>query len=86
MGSGAGGLLPHWSSARDRESVWQYTAIDAYTSYTLFVISRLRHDQRTREYAARRTREGRSKAKIIRCLTQYVARDVYHPMVTLDTP
>jgi transposase len=52
----------------------------------LVAISRLRHDQRTREYAARRTQEGRSKAEIIRCLKRYVARDVYRLLVTLDTP
>jgi hypothetical protein len=31
----------------------------------------------TREYAARRTRQGRSTAETIRCLKRYVAREVY---------
>jgi transposase len=41
------------------------------------VITRLRHDPRTRAYAERRTAEGMSKKEIIRCLKRYVAREVY---------
>ena len=41
------------------------------------VIVRLRHDARTKEYAERRTTEGKSKAEIIRCLKRYVAREVF---------
>lgn len=41
------------------------------------VLSRLRHDDRTRAYADRKTREGRSRRDIIRCLKRYVARDLY---------
>lgn len=41
------------------------------------VVVRLRHDQRTKEYMERRTKEGKSKAEIIRCLKRYVAREVF---------
>ena len=41
------------------------------------VICRLRHDDRTRVYVDRRTKEGRSKTEIIRCLKRYVAREVF---------
>jgi transposase len=41
------------------------------------VLTRLRHDPRTRAYAERRTAEGLSKKEIIRCLKRYVAREVY---------
>lgn len=41
------------------------------------VLGRLRHDQRTKTYAARRTAEGLSKPEIIRCLKRYVARELY---------
>jgi transposase len=41
------------------------------------VLSRLRYDDRTRAYADRRTRQGRSRREIIRCLKRYVARDLY---------
>ncbi len=44
--------------------------------YTVVVV-RLRWDERTREYARRRTAEGLSKPEIIRCLKRYVAREVF---------
>jgi transposase len=50
--------------------------------YTV-VLTRLRLDQRTRNYVARRTGEGLSKREIIRCLQRYVARELYQHLVTL---
>ncbi|MGO4636306.1 hypothetical protein AB4225_36215 [Streptomyces sp. 2RAF24] len=44
--------------------------------YTI-VLVRMRHDQRTRDYAARRTAEGMSTKDIMRCLKRFVAREVY---------
>jgi transposase len=44
--------------------------------YTI-VLTRLGRDQRTRDYAAKRTTEGKSKKEIIRCLKRYVARGVF---------
>jgi hypothetical protein len=41
------------------------------------VVARLRHDPRTRDYLARRIREGKSKKEAIRCLKRYVAREVF---------
>lgn len=41
------------------------------------VLSRLRYGERTRAYADRRTREGRTRRENIRCLKRYVARDLY---------
>jgi transposase len=41
------------------------------------VMTRLATDPRTRTYAERRTKEGRSKAEIIRVLKRYVARELY---------
>jgi transposase len=41
------------------------------------VMTRLRSDQRTQAYLARRLGEGRSKREIIRILKRYVAREVY---------
>jgi transposase len=38
---------------------------------------RLRWDPDTRAYVERRTKEGKSKKDIIRCLKRYVAREVY---------
>ena len=42
------------------------------------VITRLRNDPRTQAYMARRLADGRSKPEVIRILTRYVAREVYH--------
>lgn len=50
------------------------------------VLNRLRYDQRTRNYAARRTTEGLSKPEIIRCLKRYVARELYHALQPVNPP
>jgi transposase len=41
------------------------------------VVARLRHHQPTKDYLARRIREGKSKKEAIRCLKRYVAREVF---------
>jgi transposase len=41
------------------------------------VMSRLRNDPRTQQYARRRSAEGKSNREIIRCLKRYVAREVF---------
>jgi transposase len=50
---------------------------DANRALHLIAVVRLRYCQRTRAYAERRTREGKSKREIIRCLKRYIAREVY---------
>jgi len=50
--------------------------------YTV-VLARLRLDERTRAYVARRTAEGLSRREIIRCLQRYVARELYQALVRL---
>ncbi|WP_196470139.1 hypothetical protein [Planomonospora sp. ID91781] len=44
-------------------------------------MTRLSRDQRTRDYAERRTSEGKTKKEIIRCLKRYVTREVF-PIIT----
>ncbi|MFE3542373.1 IS110 family transposase [Nocardia sp. NPDC059177] len=44
------------------------------------VIVRLRYDQRTRDYVARRTIDGKTKPEIIRCLKRYLAREVFRAL------
>ena len=44
------------------------------------VIVRLATHEPTRNYMARRTQEGMSKAEIIRCLKRYVAREIYREL------
>lgn len=41
------------------------------------VVVRLRHEARTKDYLDRRTKEGKTKREIMRCLKRYVAREVY---------
>ena len=55
------------------------------------VVVRLRHDPRTQAYMHRRTKEGMSKAEVIRCLKRYVAREIfsslrYSPNAAENTP
>lgn len=41
------------------------------------VLVRMSKDQRTRDYVARRTAEGKDKLEIMRCLKRYVSREIY---------
>jgi len=41
------------------------------------VLVRMSKDQRTRDYVAKRTAEGKGKLEIMRCLKRYVSREVY---------
>jgi transposase len=41
------------------------------------VLVRLCHDQQTKDYMARRLKQGKSKKEIIRCLKRYVVREVF---------
>lgn len=50
---------------------------DANNALWRIVITRIAHDQRTRDYVNRRTTEGLTKREIIRCLKRYVAREIY---------
>ena len=49
----------------------------ANTALYRIMAVRLRWHQPTRDYLARRTKEGLSKREIIRCLKRYVAREVF---------
>ena len=49
----------------------------ANSALHMVVVCRMRTDERTRAYVARRTLEGLSKREIMRCLKRYVAREIY---------
>ncbi len=55
---------------------------DANRALHLICVVRMRVDERTRAYVARRTAEGKSKREIIRCLKRYVAREIYRVLVS----
>jgi transposase len=57
---------------------------DANRALYITCLARMRRDQRTQEYVARRTQEGKSKREIIRCLKRYVAREVYRVLISCD--
>lgn len=54
---------------------------EANAALFVIVLARMSHDQRTRDYVARRTTEGRTKREIIRILKRYVARELYPVLV-----
>jgi transposase len=45
------------------------------------VIVRMRHDDNTKRYVARRLAEGKTKPEIIRCLKRFVAREVFAAII-----
>jgi transposase len=55
---------------------------DRQANNALWVIalSRMACDQRTKDYVERRTKEGKSKEEIIRCLKRYIAREIYRDL------
>jgi transposase len=69
--------LPASSGKTDRHRLNRGGDRQANAALYRVVLSRLRWDQRTRAYVERRTKEGKSKKEIIRCLKRYIAREVY---------
>jgi transposase len=59
---------------------------DANRALHQLVIGRLGRDPRTRAYVERRTREGKSKKEIIRCLKRYAARELYRLVAAAADP
>jgi transposase len=53
---------------------------EANRALYLLAVGRLGWDERTRAYAAKRTRDGKTKPEIIRCLKRYIAREVFHAL------
>ncbi|MFD9226183.1 IS110 family transposase [Streptomyces sp. NPDC060064] len=51
----------------------------------MIALVRMRYDQRTRDYVARRTAEGMSKKDILRCLKRFIAREVYKHLTSPST-
>ncbi|MFE5108386.1 IS110 family transposase, partial [Streptomyces sp. NPDC056663] len=49
------------------------------------VLSRLRWDDRTRDYLRRRLAERKTRREIIRCLKRYVAREIYRLIAPIRT-
>jgi transposase len=73
--------LPASSGQTDRHRLNRGGDRQANRALHMIAIGRLRTDDATRAYAARKTAEGKSKREIIRCLKRYIAREVY-PLLT----
>ena len=69
--------LPASSGKTDRHRLNRGGDRQANAALYRIVLSRLRWDPRTRAYVERRTKEGKSKKEIIRCLKRYIAREIY---------
>lgn len=50
----------------------------ANSAIHIIAIGRLRTDERTKEYIAKKMAEGHTKMEAIRCLKRYIAREVYY--------
>jgi transposase len=70
--------LPASSGMTQRHRLNRGGDRQANSALHLAIISRLRIDERTQAYLARKTAEGHSKLEIIRCLKRYLAREVYY--------
>jgi transposase len=46
----------------------------------MIAVCRLRYCDRTRAYAAKRTKDGLNRREILRCLKRYIARQAYHAL------
>jgi transposase len=55
---------------------------DRQANHALWRIAlvRLSHDQRTKDYVAKRIAEGRTKPEALRCLKRYIAREVFNAL------
>jgi transposase len=70
--------LPASSGMTQRHRLNRGGDRQANSALHLAVITRLRTDQKTKAYAAKKTAEGHSKREIIRCLKRYLAREIYY--------
>jgi transposase len=69
--------LPASSGRTDRHRLNRGGDRQANAALYRIVLVRLQYDPKTQAYMKRRTREGMTKAEIIRCLKRYVAREVF---------
>jgi len=77
----AAGPVPVSSGRTDRHRLNHGGDRDANRALHMIAVCRLRHCQRTRACAARRTAEGQTKTEIIRCLKRSIAREMYYALI-----
>jgi transposase len=74
--------IPASSGRKDRHRLNRGGDRAANNALHTIVLCRMRYDQRTREYADRRTKQGLGKKEIMRCLKRYVVREVHTALLT----
>jgi len=77
--------LPASSGMTNRHRLNRGGDRQANRALHMIAISRLRTDQRTREFAERKLAEGKTKLEVIRCIKRYIAREVYTLLKTTNT-
>jgi transposase len=73
--------IPASSGKTNRHRLSRGGNRDANRALFVVALTRMSHDQRTRDYIARRTAQGCTKREIMRCLKRYIAREIYHQLV-----
>ena len=73
--------LPASSGKTQRHRLSRSGNRDANRALYLLALGRMGWDERTRAYVEKRTRDGKTKREIIRCLKRYIAREVYQALV-----
>ena len=76
--------IPASSGKTVRHRLNRHGDRDANRALYVIAICRMSRDKRTRAYVERRTKEGKSKKEIIRCLKRYIAREVYRILASLS--
>jgi transposase len=69
--------IPASSGRTDRHRLHRGGDRQANRAFYTIVLSRMRHDPRTRDYVERRKKQGLSSKDIIRCLKRYIVREIY---------
>lgn len=72
--------IPASSGAKTRHRLHRGGDRDANSAIYMIVINRLRWNEPTKAYVARRTAEGKTKKDIIRCLKRAVVRELYRAL------
>jgi transposase len=76
--------IPASSGKTVRHRLNRHGDRDANRALYVIAMCRMSHDKRTRAYVQRRTKEGKTKKEIIRCLKRYIAREIYRILASLS--
>lgn len=72
--------IPASSGVTNRHRINPYGDRQLNRALHTVVVSRLRYDPSTRDYAEARTKEGKTSREIRRCLKRYVARQLFRQL------